>query len=211
MFWGKNIKVNETVDIDTEFIGQFLTIQTATLKDCDNSQYYLSIISKNDSFKLCCLNQHRIFSIVSSTFTIEKGMKLKLEGGKKGFISLTGFVENVNEEDKEEDEEEEEDDDVLKEEEEEEKDTKFLGNKTKAETEIEHKETPNKQIKQVITPNKQVTPNKQQTPIMNKTHQEQNTKKSNQGSFIKNKSANKSSTKTGNQSVNKSSTKFNKK
>ena len=46
MFWGKNIKVNETVDIDTEFIGQFLTIQTATLKDCDNSQYYLSIISK---------------------------------------------------------------------------------------------------------------------------------------------------------------------
>ena len=209
MFWGKNIRVNETVDIDTEFIGQFLTIQTATLKDCDNSQYYLSIISKNDSFKLCCLNQHRIFSIVSSTFTIEKGMQLKLEGGKKGYISLTGFIENVNEEDKEEDEEEE-DEDVLKEEEEE-KDTKFLGNKTKAETEIEHKETPNKQIKQVITPNKQVTPNKQQTPIMNKTHQEQNAKKSNQGSFIKNISENKSSTKTGNQSVNKSSTKFNKK
>ena len=108
MFWGKNIKVNDTVQLDTsELLTKCLSIQTATLKDCDDSKYYLTITSKNESFILCGLDSRNNYTNLSSQFIVEKGMKLKVEGGKKGMISITGFIEGVDDDELDEEESEE--------------------------------------------------------------------------------------------------------
>ena len=116
MFWGKNIKVNETVALDTEaLLEKYLTIQTATLKESDESKYFLTIINKGESFQICCLDSKNNYTSISSSFIVEKGMKLKVEGGKKGTISLTGYVESLEDnEDLEEESLEEEEEEVPK-------------------------------------------------------------------------------------------------
>ena len=108
MFWGKNIKVNETVQLDTsELLTKCLSIQTATLKDCDDSKYYLTITNKNENFILCGLDSRNNYTNLSSQFIVEKGMKLKVEGGKKGMISITGFIEGIDDDELDEKESEE--------------------------------------------------------------------------------------------------------
>ena len=57
MFWGKNIAVGQKIELDSpEIFEKYLNIQTATLKDCDDSKYFLTLIKGSESFNLCSLD-----------------------------------------------------------------------------------------------------------------------------------------------------------
>ena len=97
MFWGKNIKSGETVVIgDSENEGKYLNIRSANLVNGDEQKYILSIIYKKETFQLLTFDSKHECYTPELTFEIEKGMKLKLEGGKKGYVSITGNVEALD-------------------------------------------------------------------------------------------------------------------
>ena len=99
MFWGKNIKSNETypLDSDKSLIGRDLNITNISLSDAlDNVKYFIKIIDNNQVYQICSLEKNRDSMTSSLSFKIKKGLKLSVKGGNRGTISFVGYLENFD-------------------------------------------------------------------------------------------------------------------
>jgi hypothetical protein len=105
MFWGKNLKSNETYSLDSDktMLDSVLNITNISLSDAlDNTKYYIKIQDNNQIFQVCSLDKTKDSITSSLTFQIKKGMKISVKGGNRGTISFVGFLENFPNEDLEE-------------------------------------------------------------------------------------------------------------
>ena len=105
MFWGKNLKSNETYSLDSDktMLDSVLNITNISLSDAlDNTKYYIKIQDNNQVFQVCSLDKTKDSITSSLTFQIKKGMKISVKGGNRGTISFVGFLENFPNEDLEE-------------------------------------------------------------------------------------------------------------
>ena len=101
MFWGKNIKSNETfpLDSDKSHLDLILNITNISLSDAlDNVKYYVKIVDNNQTYQICSLDKNKDSIATGLTFTIKKGMKISVKGGNRGTISFIGFLENFESE-----------------------------------------------------------------------------------------------------------------
>ena len=101
MFWGKNIKSNETfpLDSDKSHLDLILNITNISLSDAlDNAKYYVKIVDNNQTYQICSLDKNKDSIATGLTFTIKKGMKISVKGGNRGTISFIGFLENFESE-----------------------------------------------------------------------------------------------------------------
>ena len=101
MFWGKNIKSNETfpLDSDNSHLDLILNITNISLSDAlDNVKYYVKIVDNNQTYQICSLDKNKDSIATGLTFTIKKGMKISVKGGNRGTISFIGFLENFESE-----------------------------------------------------------------------------------------------------------------
>ena len=97
MFWGKNLKSNETypLDSDKSILNSDLNITNISLSDAlDNAKYYIKIIDNNQTYQLCSLDKNKDSLSSSLSFKVKKGMKLSVKGGNRGTISFIGYCEN---------------------------------------------------------------------------------------------------------------------
>ena len=97
MFWGKNIKSNETypLDSDKSILNNDLNITNISLSDAlDNVKYYIKITDNNQTYQLCSLDKTKDSIALGLTFKVKKGMKLSVKGGNRGTISFVGFYED---------------------------------------------------------------------------------------------------------------------
>jgi hypothetical protein len=97
MFWGKNLKSNETYSLDSDksILGADLNITNISLSDAlDNVKYYIKITDNNQIYQLCSLDKNKDSLSTSLTFKVKKGMKISVKGGNRGTISFIGFCEN---------------------------------------------------------------------------------------------------------------------
>ena len=105
MFWGKNLKSNETypLDSDKSVLGADLNITNISLSDAlDNVKYYIKITDKNQVYQLCSLDKNKDSLSTSLSFKVKKGMKISVKGGNRGTISFIGFCENFQQKETEE-------------------------------------------------------------------------------------------------------------
>jgi AdoMet-dependent rRNA methyltransferase SPB1 len=111
MFWGKNLTLNETFSLESDknLLNEVLNLTNVSLlhNKEDNNQYFLNIIHNNETFQLCCLDNKKDTANLSLTFKVEKGLKLLLKSNNKNnnnkaIVSITGFIENFNDEDENE-------------------------------------------------------------------------------------------------------------
>ena len=96
MFWGKNLKSNETYPLDSDktILGSNLNITNISLSDAlDNVKYYIKITDNNQTYQICSLEKSKDSISTSLTFKVQKGIKLSVKGGNRGTISFVGFAE----------------------------------------------------------------------------------------------------------------------
>ena len=104
MFWGKNLKSNETYPLDSDkaILNANLNITNISLSDAlDVGKYYIKIIDNNQSYQICSLDKNKDSISTSLTFFVKKGIKISVKGPNKGTISFVGYIEDFEEKEKE--------------------------------------------------------------------------------------------------------------
>lgn len=89
MFWGRNIKGGETIELfNPLYENNILNITSVSLqaKDKDDTKYIVSIINKNEVFQICTLDQRKDTVNLTMSFSITKGIKIKIEGASATHI-----------------------------------------------------------------------------------------------------------------------------
>ena len=120
MFWGKNLKSNETypLDSDKSILNMDLNITNISLSDAlDNAKYYVKITDNNQTYQICSLDKTKDSISTGLVFTVKKGMKLSVKGGNRGTVSFVGYFENFDQKETEEintDKEKEKENEIIK-------------------------------------------------------------------------------------------------
>ena len=104
MFWGKNLKSNETYSLDSDktILDAELNITNISLSDAlDGGKYFIKIIENGQTYQICSLDKNKDSISTGLTFTVRKGIKISVKGPSKGTISFVGYIEDFKEIEKE--------------------------------------------------------------------------------------------------------------
>ena len=78
-------------------MSKILNLKSVALNEGEvNGKMTIIIVKKNESFNLVSIDTRKDSAMLDLTFVIEKGMKIKVNGDKKGTVSITGFIETLD-------------------------------------------------------------------------------------------------------------------